>query len=177
MFLPEAGADIAIRAAKELEGTGIKVRIIGRGLLKKDMENLVQELKPTNVELITEMLPIEELRKKMLECHLSLGQLANHPRVHTTIPHKVFESMAMKLPYLTGDNKGVMEFLTDGETCFTVPPGDYHALARKILVLKDRPKELEQVAENAYQLYQREFPPKILAWKLLEELQGLMKKV
>ena len=177
MFLPEAGADIAIRAAKELEGTGIKVRIIGRGLLKKDMANLVQELKPTNVELITEMLPIEELRKKMLECHLSLGQLANHPRVHTTIPHKVFESMAMKLPYLTGDNKGVMEFLTDGETCFTVPPGDYHALARKILVLKDRPKELEQVAENAYQLYQREFTPKILAWKILEELQGLMKKV
>src|SRR3989338_6593662 len=160
MFLPEAGTDVVLRAAKELEGTGINVRIIGRGLLKKEVENLMQELKPTNVELMTEMLPIEDLRKNMLECHISLGQLADHPRVHTTIPHKAFESMAMKLPYLTGANKGVLEILDEGQTCFLVPPGDHHALARKILELRDRPADLERVAENAYELYRQEFTPK-----------------
>lgn len=171
MFLPEAGADVAIRAAKELEQKDIQVRIIGRGLLSKEIGKLANELKPKNLELITTRLPIEALRQKMAECHLSLGQLANHPRVHTTIPHKVFESMAMKLPYLTGENKGVMEIIKNGETCFTVTPGDYHALARKILELKENPTELNRVAENAYQLYRREFTPKILAQKIIEILQ------
>lgn len=171
MFLPEAGADVAIRAAKELEGEGVMVRIIGRGLLKAEMEALVRELRPSNVELITEMLPIETLRKNMLECHLSLGQLADHPRVHTTIPHKLFESMAMKLPYLTGENRGALEVVRDNQTCFTVPPGNHRLLARKIAKLKRSPKELERVAENAYQLYLRDFTPKILAQKMMRDIE------
>lgn len=170
MFLPEAGTDVVIMAAKELENTDIKFRIIGRGLLMGDIEKLVTELNPNNLELITEKLPIHVLRQKMLECHLSLGQLADHPRVHTTIPHKAFESMVMKLPYLTGTNRGVMEILKDGETCFTVPPGDYRELAREILELKDNPTELDRVAENACQLYRREFTPKILAQKIIEDI-------
>lgn len=170
MFLPEAGAEVVIRAAKELDGENIRVRIIGRGLLKKEIENLISELRPSNLELITEMLPVQILRDKMLECHLSLGQMANHPRVHTTIPHKAFESIAMKLPYLTGKNKGVMEILSDGQTCFTVPPGDYRQLARKIKELRDNPRELERVSENAYHLYHEEFTPKILAQKIIEQI-------
>jgi glycosyltransferase involved in cell wall biosynthesis len=177
MFLPEAGANVVIRAAKELEQENIRVRILGRGLLQAEIEQLMRELKPTNVELVTERLPIEVLRTKMLECHLSLGQLADHPRVHTTIPHKAFESMAMKLPYLTGNNMGIMEVLKDGETCFTVPPGDHMALARKIIELKNLPQDLDRVTENAYELYQRKFTPKILASVIIEELQALAKEV
>ena len=170
MFLAEAGADVVVRAAKELEGKNIAVRVIGRGLLLPEIEKLVAELKPANLELTTARLPVEELRQKMLECHLSLGQLADHPRVHTTIPHKAFESMSMKLPYLTGANKGVLEVLDEGQTCFTVPPGDHHALACRILELRDRPADLARVAESAYRLYQTEFTPKILVRKMLEAL-------
>lgn len=170
-FLPEAGADVVVRAAKEIEKENIKVRILGRGLLKKEIEKLIEELKPINVELITEILPFETLRQKMLECHISLGQLADHPRVHTTIPHKIFESLSMKLPYLTGENRGVMEIVKDSETCFVVPPGDYHALARKIVALRNRPEELQKVAEKGYRLYQDQYTPKILAQKIVEKLQ------
>ncbi len=177
MFLPEAGADIVVRAAKELEHEDIAIRIIGRGLLKREVEDLISELKPANLELLAERLSVEDLRQKMQECHLSLGQLADHPRVHTTIPHKAFESMAMKLPYLTGENKGVMEILEDDKTCFTVPPGDYRALARTIIELKSRVDKLERVAGNAFQLYQREYTPKILAKKIIEEIADSDPKV
>lgn len=169
-FLPEAGADVVVRAAKELECDNIQVRILGRGLLLKEIQALIAELQPKNLELITELLPIQDLRKKMLECHVSLGQLANHPRVHTTIPHKVFESMAMKLPYLTGRNVGVMEIIEEGKTCFTVPPGDYKALAQKIRELKTQSQKLAEVAEAGYQLYLREFTPKILARKVVTQI-------
>lgn len=169
-FLPEAGVDTVIRAAKELEPQYINVRILGRGMLIKEMESLVKELQPKNLEMITELLPFDTLRTKMLECHISLGQLANHPRVHTTIPHKVFESMAMKLPYVTGANKGVLEVVEDGKTCFCVPPGDHKALAKKILELRDKQAELERVAQHAYDLYQKEYTPKILGRKVLAQI-------
>ena len=171
MFLPEAGADVVVRAAKELENKGVVFRIIGRGLLQQNIEELIQQLKPNNIELITERLPIEILRNKMLECHVSLGQLAKHPRVHTTIPHKAFESMAMKLPYLTGENKGIMEVLEDGQTCFVIEPGDYHGLASKIIELQKNREELGRVAENAYQLYIQEYTPKILAKKIIDGIE------
>ena len=176
VFLPEAGANVAVRMAKELEKEGIAVRIIGRGLLQKEVEKLVDELKPNNLELITAKLSIEDLRAKMLECHISLGQLARHPRVHRTIPHKAFESMAMKLPYLSGDNAGVKEILKDGETCFTFPPGDYKALSEKILELRNNYQECEQVAERAYELYQSRFNHNILGRQMVEELASLISR-
>lgn len=170
-FLPEAGVEVVLMAAKELEYKNINIRILGRGLLQKEVENMMQKLELTNVELITTLLPIEILREKMLECHLSLGQIANHPRVHTTIPHKLFESMSMKIPYLTGENKGVMEVVDNNQTCFMVPPGDHHKLALKIIKLINYPKDLDRVAKNAYQLYQKEFTPKILAKKIIENIK------
>ncbi len=173
MFLPEAGADVVILAAKELERENIMFRIIGRGLLKKDIENLVKELNPSNLELITERLPIEDLRRSMLECHLSLGQLADHPRVDTTIPHKAFESMAMKIPYITGENKGVLEIIEDNKSCFVVPKGDYKALAQKIIELRNKPEKLKEVAENAYNLYKQKFTSKDLAEKIIQRIKRI----
>lgn len=173
MFLPEGGADIAVRAAKELEQENVGVRIIGRGFLLPEIERLARELMPSNLELITKKLPLDELRRSMLECHISLGQLARHPRLSRTIPHKAYESMSMGLPYLTGANEGVLELLTDGETCFAVPPGDPKALARKILELRDRPHELARVAENARNLYLFKFTPAVLAANMLSAIKGL----
>jgi len=78
--------------------------------------------------------------------------------------------MALKLPYLTGANRGVLEILTEGETCFTVLPGDHIALAAKLRELKDDPRERERVAQNAYELYRNKFTPGVIARNMLAGL-------
>ncbi|MBI2100049.1 MAG: glycosyltransferase [Candidatus Vogelbacteria bacterium] len=170
-FLPEAGVEIIIMAAKELEKEKIKVRIIGQGLLEKKVESLISEFRPGNVELITNQLSFSELRQKMQECHLSLGQLAKHPRLYRTIPHKIFESLAMKLPYLTGRNKAVLEVLTENETCLCFEPGNTIDLAQKISQLKNHPETLARVAQNSSILYHQELTAKHLGAKLLTNLR------
>jgi len=172
-FLPEAGADVVVRAAKEIELENIKVRILGRGLLLKEVKNLIAELKVDNIELITELLPIDVLRNKMLECHISLGQLADHPRVKTTVPHKLFESMSMKLPYLTGRNRGVLEVLKEDESCFAVNPGDHKALANKIIELRNKPLDLAKISENSYRIFNNGYTSKILACKIIDKITAL----
>lgn len=169
-FLPEAGVSTLIEAAKLLEDQNINIRIIGQGFLEKEIKALISKLKPKNLELITEFLPIEILRTKMLECHLSIGQLADHPRLERTIPHKAFESLSMKLPYLTAKNKGVLEILKEDETCVCVNPNDSKDLADKIMFLKNNPETLERISANAYGLYESTYTPLILGRKLLEKL-------
>ncbi len=176
-FLPESGIEYVLEAAKILEKEDVKFRIIGWGMLEGMVEEMIKRLGLKNVEWIRNKLPLEELRVKMQECHLSLGQLSNHERLERTIPHKAFESITMKITYLTARNRGILELLTENQTCFCCNPADAKDLAQKILELKNRSELKGQVVENAYQLYLRELTPKILAKKILDSLSNYAEKI
>lgn len=169
-FLPEAGVKYIIEAAKILEGkrSGVDFLIIGNGWLEKDIRLQIKDYRLKNLELITENLSNDELRNKMLECHVSLGQFEDHERLERTIPHKCFESLALGLPYITARTKPVMEILKEGESVVLVNPADPEDLALKILYLKDNPAILNKIAENGHKIYQQKFTPKILARKILD---------
>lgn len=169
-LMPEAGAEYVVQAAKILEKENIKFIMLSGGLLLDKINKLVEELKPTNLEFRSDLLPIEELRTLMQKCHLSLGQLSDHPRLERTIPHKAYESLVMHLPYLTASNAGILELLTAGETCITCGPADAQSVVEKILWAKNNPQELERIAKNGHQLYQEKLRPAILARNLLAKL-------
>ncbi|MDE2173473.1 MAG: glycosyltransferase [Patescibacteria group bacterium] len=152
-FLPESGILTVIAAAKRLENTGIRFLIIGHGFLYREVNALVDKLAPTNIEFVEKTLPEWELREAMLSCHISLGQLADHPRLARTLPAKLYESLALGLPYLTGRSAAVFELLTEDTTCFVVQPGDATALADKIRSLEREPKHLREVGEAGYRLF------------------------
>ena len=84
--------------------------------------------------VIQEFLSYNELNEKMLSCHVSLGQLANNQRLSRTLPCKLFESLALGLPYLTGRNAGVLELLKENETCLIVESESPNELAKKYLI-------------------------------------------
>lgn len=172
-FLPEAGADVAVKAAKLLEESGVKFIILGNGMELPSVQKVIDELQPRNLVLRTAFLPDDELFEAMQRSHLSLGQLADHDRLKRTIPHKAYESLSLGLPYLTARNPAVMELLREGETCLACNPGDAEDLAKKILWAKDHPQELARIADNGHAFYQQQLTPRILAGKLLEHLEAL----
>lgn len=170
-LLPEAGAEVAVRAAKLLEHSGIKMEMYASGFELSKLQALVGELRPANLRLVADFLPVDELRRRMQVAHLSLGQLSAHPRLERTVPHKAFESLALKVPYLTARNPAVMEILREGETCLAFKPGDARDLAEKILWGKTHPGELQKIAEAGYNLYLEKFTAKKLAGNLIEALR------
>lgn len=167
-FLPESGILTVIEAAKMLEDKDVQFRIIGHGFMYREVNALMDKLQPKNVEMFNERLPNDELRGKMLECHISLGQLAEHPRLSRTLPCKLFESLALGLPYLTARNVGVFELLKENETCFAVPPNNPTLLAEKILSPKNNPELLQTIAEKGYALYREKLTSKQLAKEVIE---------
>jgi len=169
-FMPEAGVEFAIKAAKILENKNIKFIIIGGGLLSEKINELVNKLKPTNLELITDLISYERLRLIMQESHLLLGQLSDHDRLTRTIPMKAYESLAMKLPYLTASNSGILELLTPNKTCLICSPADEKSLAEEILWVKNNYQIAEKIAENGYELYQNELKSVTLVRNLLSRI-------
>jgi glycosyltransferase involved in cell wall biosynthesis len=173
-FLPEAGVEVMLGAAKKLAGEKINFRIIGHGLLQNKVEQLLNDLQLPNVELITDFLDQKELRSRMSECHLALGQLANHPRLARTIPHKAFECLALGLPYLTARQPGVLELLTENENCFCFKGGDEQDLADSILRLKNDQARLARIALAGSNLYHTTLNSRSLGQKLIEQLPPLL---
>lgn len=169
-LLPESGAEVVVRAAKKLENQEIKFLMVANGFWLKKIQALVDELKPTNLKLITEHLSDEELRVLMQQSHLSLGQLSDHPRLERTVPHKAYESLALKLPYLTGRNPAIMELLKEGETCLACKPADADDLVKKIIWAKDHEAELTAIAERGYELYRASLTAQALAGRLLKKV-------
>lgn len=172
-LMPEAGAEYVIQVAKILEKENIKFIMLSGGLLLNKINRLLKELKPNNLEFRSDFLPVEELRILMQKCHLSLGQLSDHPRLERTIPHKAYESLIMHLSYLTASNTGILELLVAGETCITCKPADAKSVAEKIIWSKNNPRELERIAQNGYQLYQNKLRSVILAKNLLDKIEEL----
>lgn len=173
-FMPEAGVEYIIEAAKRLESEKIKFLIVGGGIGLEKIKGLIDKLKPINLELITDFLPDDKLREAMQRCHLSLGQMSSHERLNRTIPHKTYESLALKLPYLTPLNPGILELLTPDKTCLTCQPADTQVLAEKILWTKNNYQVAAAIGENGYQLFRTRLRAKQLAGNLIDRIDALL---
>lgn len=67
----------------------------------------------------------------------------------------VIEAMACKIPVVAYDNRGHRSIISNGESGFLVPNGDYKAMAEKVNFLLDNSDICEKMTENAFQeLYQ-----------------------
>ncbi len=172
----EAGMLHVLKAAKILEEQGIKFLIIGYGWNKemKEFDETLKQLSPKNVEHIREHISDAELRQRIQKCHISLGQFGDHERLSRTIPHKAFESLAMRLPYVTARAEGIKELLTDGKNCLLVNPADPVDLAQKIKELAGNLQLQALLAEGGYQTYLSRFTPRILGREVLIVAQELI---
>ena len=171
-LLPESGAELVVKAAKKLEKERIVFLMLASGQNLPEAQALIEKLKPSNLKLVTQFLPIEEVRRLMQSSHLSLGQLSSHPRLDRTIPHKAYESLAMRLPYLTARNAAVMELLKENETCLACSPADPDDLASKILWARNNPQKTGIIGENGHKLYASRLQSPILAKTLMSFLRG-----
>jgi glycosyltransferase involved in cell wall biosynthesis len=171
-FTPEAGLNHILEAVDLLRNEDIFFKIIGYGWGRVDdeIQEKIKKLNTVKVGFINRHLPINELRQNILECHVSLGQFEKHDRLSRTIPHKAFEALAMKIPYITAKTVPVQEILEDGKTCLFVNSASPQDIAEKIKVLRDNPTLRESLIDNGFKLYQEKLTPKELAKKLLSLL-------
>jgi glycosyltransferase involved in cell wall biosynthesis len=172
-FLPEAGARHVLGAARILKEEPIEFRIYGQGLLEAEIKKELDSSPGVKVVLDTKIYPLEDLPVLMQPCHVSLGQLERHERLERTIPHKAFESLALRLPYVTARYPAIAELVTDGESALFFDPGNAEDLARQILALYKDASLRERIAQNGYNAYHEHAGRDVLGRELISILQEL----
>jgi len=164
----EAGLSVVLQAGRLLEREGIALRIYSPGYVP-------EEAIPSNVSIQDTFLPFTELRTRMSECHVSIGQMAKHERLHHSIPHKAFESCRMGLPYISAYSRALKEFLGQDKGMY-VPPEDPRALAQALIRIRNNPELATSLAEAGMSAYAEKASWQVLANTLVGFVQDVRAK-
>lgn len=147
-LIPESGILHILDAAEGLkDDTRFNFRIIGYGPLLEIVRERSAGL--PNVELISEHLSFDEMRRLMLDADVSLGQFGINERADRNIPHKAFESISMGIPYVTAQVSGVSELLEHEVSCLMVPSANPEAIRAALERLRNDRQLGMQLAEKA----------------------------
>jgi glycosyltransferase involved in cell wall biosynthesis len=171
-FIKLHGIDVIVRAAKLLEGDDVEVRIIGTGQESERVDELLREVRPTNLLRIEHVAP-EVLADEIAAATLCLGIFGTTAKARRVVPNKVFECVAVGRPVITADTEGMRSAFTDEEIAM-VPPGDPEALANEIRRLLAEPASRERMAVAAHKRYLGEYATEFLMRALSAELEATM---
>lgn len=164
----EKGLFILIEAIKRVSA---KLRIIGDGPIKKDLEEKVRKENLENVSFLGyksgEELK-EEVRNSMTVV-LPSEWYENYPR-------SVIEAFALGKPVIGARIGGIPELVKDGETGITFESGNVQDLRSKIEYLINNPNKVSEMGINARKFVEENLNPEKHYERLMEIYHMAMRK-
>ncbi len=151
----------------------IKFVIIGSGQEEKSIRSLAEKLDVRNVEFIDRFLSEKELSVHVAAADVCLGIFGNTEKAKSVIPCKVYNCLAMRKPIITADTPAMAELLKDGESAALCQPANAHALAEKIMLLRNDKDLRKSIAQKGYEVYANRASTKAIGRSLKEHLGTL----
>jgi len=176
-FIPLHGVQYIVKAAKILEEkyADVRIELIGKGQTFEDAYALAQQLRLRNLSFV-EPVPPTELPLLIARVDICLGIFGDTGKAHRVIPNKVYQSLAMRKPVITGDSPAIREVFRDGEHLLLCRMADPESLAEAILQLKNSEALRERIAFNGYALVKSQFTPEGIGKRLKGVLEELLEK-
>lgn len=149
-LVEKKGIEYGIKAIAKVVEKNPKViyTIVGDGILRKSLENLILELDISeNIKLVGWMTQ-EQVRQLYAASHIFMlpsVTAANGDREGQALVLQ--EAQAMGLPVVSTLHNGIPEGLLDGKSGFLVPEKDVEALAEKLNHLVEHPEEWLQMGK------------------------------
>lgn len=132
-YIPLQGIETVVRAAKLTDSDNIRWVLIGKGQESPKILDLIEELKPTNLEQI-DWVPYEELITRIHNADVCLGIFGGTDKAKRVIPNKVFQILAAGSPLITGDTPAIRELVNNDNDVILVPVADSQALSSTVLL-------------------------------------------
>jgi glycosyltransferase involved in cell wall biosynthesis len=152
-YLPSHGMETIIHAADRLRhDAALEFHFFGDGPERARILALAQGLGLDNV-VFHGFVSLDELLDSIAGSHVCLGVFGTTRQSLFTVQNKVWETLAMARPLISGDAPTVREFLTADEDVVLVPREDPDALAAAIRALRDDPARREALAQSGYRRY------------------------
>ncbi len=135
------GHDILIETVGRCRAKGwnIRLRLLGDGKHREELETLVQKLElGAYIEFLGEIPAGQRIREQ-----LEMADIFVMPSRTEGLPRAMIEAMARGLPCIGSTVGGIPELLPDEDM---VPPNDVDALAQKIMDVLDNPERMTRMS-------------------------------
>ena len=142
-LVEKKGVEYAIRAVAKVAKNkpNIKYTIVGDGLLREDLQSLIEQLNVADIVKLIGWKQQEQVVEILSNSDILLApSVTAHNDDQEGIPVVLMETMAMGLPIISTQHSGIPELVQDGVSGYLVPERDVDALAEKLNYLIEHPE-------------------------------------
>ena len=157
-FSPAYDFDQVFKAAQLLLNTseGIEFVIQGGGELATSLEAKVKDAKLSNVKVIVKIVNRQEVVKKLADADALLLPLNGIGSIEMGISSKLYEYQAAGKPLICCSNGQPRRYVLETKSGMVVKPGDYEALAKAVISLRNNSELAQMMGENGRKYVERE---------------------
>lgn len=130
------GIDVLLRALQQCKSAGLKLRLIGDGPQRSELESLAATLGLSDRVVFLGEKDRDEVFSEICRCDV-MAMASRHRSESFGLA--ALEAMVCSKPVVASRVGGLPELVDDGETGFLVPPEDPVALARALDLLAEAP--------------------------------------
>jgi len=165
------GHEYVLKAAQMLqrEDSSIKIIITGIGSEEDDLKKLAKELEVENV-IFTGF--IEDVRTVTGMIDLNIN--ASHTETTNLV---LLEGLSLGVPAVASDSGGNPFVINDGVNGVLFEGGDYVALSKAILALRQNPKELAHLGKRAKEIFAEKFDSKVMTRRVEDIYRELIASI
>lgn len=173
-FHPNAGVPYIVEAARLLQDyPAIRFELVGDGPELEMVEGLLQEYGLVNVQRL-EWMSRERLIEKIASADICLGSFGDTTQSQVSVHNKIYESLAMSKPVITGDSPAVREILQHEIDIYLVERASPQAIAEAVLRLARDQSLKDMLSANGRQLVVERFTNQALGAQLKSYLCELV---
>jgi colanic acid/amylovoran biosynthesis glycosyltransferase len=153
----------------------LQYRIIGDGVLKQELENLIKQLNVVNQIKLLGWKQQQEIINIMENSALVLApSVTSHNGDCEGIPVCLMESMAKGLPVISTYHSGIPELIEDGRSGYLLPERDISGIVSTIEIVLNDIKLRTKIGLAGRQKVEQEYNIELLNNRLEEILQQLV---
>ena len=138
-FQPHRGIDVLIRALPELRVAvpGSRLLLMGRGSDEAELRDLAESLAVAEAIEWTGWVDTEQMRGRLASASVGVVPHLRNAHTDSTVPHKLFQYMAMGLPVTVTDCAPLARIVRETGAGTVAKAGDAADLAAKMAELAD----------------------------------------
>ncbi|ADP77869.1 glycosyl transferase group 1 [Methanothermus fervidus DSM 2088] len=167
-YIPLHGVEYIVKAAKLLPN--VKFTLIGRGQTYPKVRRLSKNL---NNVIFKDKVPYFQLPKYIERASVCLGIFGGTDKAMRVIPTKIYQSIAMRKPVITGDSPAIKELFEDKKNILLCKMADENSLAEAIELLKEDEKLRNKLSKNSYKLFKKN----LTSYHIGKKIKKIIKEV
>jgi glycosyltransferase involved in cell wall biosynthesis len=170
--------DQVLLAAKLLENVkDLEFILQGGGELAPYLKARVEELKLKNVKIVDKVLSRDEVAKLLSEADTLILPLKDFGRPYLGIPSKLYEYQAVGRPIICCADGQPAEYVKETGSGVVVKPGDYEALAKAVLYLKNNSDLARALGDSGRRYVEDNLSIKKIGKEMINIIQHVTEKL